>query len=297
MAVDPLNVPPSLRPWHRAGVEFLLAEQPLPAPYSLCIAPPPASAQRPASTPQHAGRPPVMQGPRPAMPPRTAAQNAAPPPPQEAAHSAGQRPSGQSPPPHAPTAPSRPARPMASTAPAPAPAAVPPLALLPADQWPALWQERLRKTAPAAVLWTYWALGEDMCVRPNPQRRALLQRLLGDLGHPAGTHSFWPAAMPAAMPVDSAMTDSENPQESSLQANAAVFWSGVHALKARALVVMGSPAIKALNLPPRLRPFQQTRHNGRLVIVLRDVDFLAQETHRYDAVKEFLKQALAPFGR
>lgn len=161
---------------------------------------------------------------------------------------------------------------------------------LPPEHWPRPWRERIKLTRPAPVLWTYWALGEDLCGTPNTQRRELLRRLLGDLGHPPGTHTFWPAGMPpasAASPV----------QTATLEAQPQVFWAGVDMLKARALVVMGSPAVKALDLPVRLRPFQQTRHNGRLVVVLRDVDFLVEESHHYDAVREFLRQALAPFGR
>ena len=155
--------------------------------------------------------------------------------------------------------------------------------VLPPDHWPRLWQERLAATRPAPVLWTYWALGEDLCGTPNAARRALLQKLLQDMAHPAGTHCFWPAALPTS--------------SRELEANAEVFWSGVALLKARALVVMGQPAVKALELPPRLRPFHQTRHNGRLVVVLRDMDFLVEEAHHYDAVREFLRQALAQFAR
>lgn len=174
-----------------------------------------------------------------------------------------------------------PSAPAVESAPPAAPeAATPPT--LPPDHWPAAWRTRLAATRPAVVLWTYWALGEDLCLRPNAARRELFRRLLGDLGHPSGTHSFWPAALPG---------------EHGLEANGPVFWSGVDMLKARALVVMGSPAVKALELPSRLRPFQQTRHNGRMVVVLRDVDFLVEEPHRYDAVREFLRQALAPFAR
>lgn len=260
MGTDAVGLLPYLRPWQRAGVEFLLADQPLPAPYSLCIAVQPAPRAAPPSPYRPSPRPvaaPVPAHPRPVQVPARPAASA-------------------------------PFMPAVSTAPAPT--------LLPPALWPEPWRQRLHKTAPAAVLWTYWALGEDF-VRPNAERRALLQRLLGDLGHPAGTHSFWPAALPAAL-ADAESAATGDPQARiDLQAHPEVFWSGVHALKARALVVMGSPALKALELPPRLRPFQQTRHKGRLVVILRDVDFLAQETHRYDAVKEFLKQALAPFGR
>lgn len=295
MAIDSITLLPSLRPWQRAGVEFLLAEQALPAPWSLCIAAAPGAlqqhtaprTQRPAHVPEQEAAPhrrpvqtPASAGSAAAVEhsaPRTLARSAS-----------GATPSAGSTALPGTTISSGVVSSGSGAAPQTAakPSAVPDLA--PA-LWPGPWQERLKKTAPAAVLWTYWTLGEDLCVRPNPARRALLQRLLADLAHPAGTHSFWPPALPFA--------DSDSAVDCELQANPEVFWSGVQALKARALVVMGSPAIKALELPPRLRPFQQTRHNGRLIVVLRDVDFLAQETHRYDAVREFLKQALAPFGR
>lgn len=122
-----------------------------------------------------------------------------------------------------------------------------------------------------------------MCGTPDAARRALLQRLLADLAHPGGTHSFWPAALP----VDG----------KELEADSRIFWSGVGMLKARAVVVMGRPAVRALGLPERLRPFQQTRHDSRLVVILRDMDFLVQEPQHYDAVREFLRRALARFVR
>lgn len=279
MATDSIMLLPSLRPWQRAGVEFLLAEQPLPAPYSLCIA-----AQRPRTVQTGAAPCTPAQGARQPAPHGRPTQPASSPAPAGQVHTTPASAPAPIPPARGASAPPTT---FAQSAASPAPAAA--LVPLAPELWPQVWQERLKKTAPAAVLWTYWTLGEDLCLRPDPARRALLQRLLADLAHPAGTHSFWPAALPAALSTTAADCD--------LQANPEVFWSGVQALKARALVVMGSPAIKALDLPPRLRPFQQTRHKGRLVVVLRDVDFLAQETHRYDAVREFLKQALAPFGR
>lgn len=311
MVANPIGIHPSLRPWHKAGVEFLLAEQNVVAPYSLCIAKAVVTGGRiGAGLDSRTGSPhasphtsPSMGSPKRPTPPvvpagATATHNA--PPARPTSPSAGPN-----------TAQTRqvqyshqPQSAATHQADDPRQAQV----YLPPDQWPAIWQQRLQKTAPAAVLWTYWALGEDMCVRPNPARRTLLQKMLADLGHPAGTHSFWPAALPqnvgpspAQAPAQNTISqnseDSVDSTATILYAAPEVFWSGVQLLKARAVVVMGSPAIKALDLPARLRPFQQTRHRGTLVVVLRDVDFLAQETTRYDAVKAFLRQALAPFGR
>lgn len=342
MVAESVNLNPCLRPWQRAGVEFLLADNALAAPYSLCVAAPAVAGGRigagqgtvagdPACGVNSASPVPSAHGAHGTARPAQGAMNHAaqsaragnaptagggrPQPSRQAEYSSG-RPASVS---QGQTLSANPIGPASQALPH-----------IPPAQWPALWQERLKKTAPASVLWTYWALGEDMCVRPNPTRRALLQKLLADLGHPAGTHSFWPTALPASTGQDigqhaglsretAPQAQSSNQTQNSgqnLGENLApasapladsgetllypapeVFWSGAQLLKARAVVVMGSPALKALELPPRLRPFQQTRHCGMLIVVLRDVDFLAQEVHRYDAVKAFLRQALAPFGR
>lgn len=294
MVAEPVSLNPSLRPWHRAGVEFLLAAEAVPAPCSLCLAAPVAAGGRiGAGAVARTGSQQGVSSARPVSPApsgiiggRGQAPAGAP----QAAQGAARAPYAG---PHSGSSPaSLPAPSSVQAQPAPPARQAAPQAYVHPDAWPAIWRQRLQKTAPAAVLWTYWALGEDMCVRPNPVRRALLQKMLADLGHPAGTHSFWPAALPQS-PEPAAAAESET----ALYPAPEIFWSGVQHLKARALVVMGSPALKALELPARLRPFQQTRHNGTLIVVLRDVDFLAQETNRYDAVKAFLRQALAPFGR
>ena len=133
---------------------------------------------------------------------------------------------------------SRSAAAAAQQAPQPSPPSAPqspaqaaPMPILPPDHWPPQWQQRLQATRPAPVIWTYWALGQDLCVEPNAARRDLLRRMLGALAHPAGTHSFWPVALPG---------------ENGLEANAQIFWSGVHMLQARAILFIGSPAVSAL---------------------------------------------------
>lgn len=275
VAFDTVGLGPSLIPWQRAGVEFLLSQDAVPDVYSLCSTSRPPAVSVPAAAPRPAmARPPVAATPPAGARPASASTAQVAPATRSAAPSAARKREAAD------------MTPDSFDSSGASSALLPPL--LPVEQWPAAWQQRLSKTAPATVLWTYWSLGLDLSGHPNPERRALLQRLLADLGHPAGTHSFWPTALP-----DPALVQ-EGP-ETLLHANPQVFWSGVHALKARALVVMGSPAAKALELPPRLRPFQQTRHHGRLVVVLRDVDFLVQEVQRYDAVREFLRQALQPF--
>jgi hypothetical protein len=155
--------------------------------------------------------------------------------------------------------------------------------------WPAAWRERLKKTRFAPVIWTYWELGLDLCGTPDPQRRELLQELLRDLAHPSGTHSFWPPALPAQ----------DGSGEHELEANAPVFWEGVRLLRSRAVMIMGTQALRVLALPDRmlaLHPFQPIRYQGRLLILLPSPDELIHEARRMQTLREFLRQALAPFA-
>jgi hypothetical protein len=152
--------------------------------------------------------------------------------------------------------------------------------------WPSVWRERLQKTRPAPLIWTYWELGLDLCGTPDPQRRDLFQDLLRDLAHPPGTHSFWPPALPVRDGKEHV-------------ANAPVFWEGVRLLRGRAVIIMGTQALHALALPDcmlAMHPFQQIRHQGRQLIVLPPPNTLIQEVRRMQALREFLRQALAPFA-
>lgn len=169
---------------------------------------------------------------------------------------------------------------------------------LPPHVWPSPWQTRLEQTRPGPVLWTYWNLGPDLCDPQTPgrlERRQFLQRLLQDLGHPAGTHTFWPSCLPpdpAALP-----TAVQQEQNSPYVANSDVFWSGAMQLKARGVVVMGSAAAHAVALPGGLRPPLQIRHRGKLVWVLWDVDNLLQLDQRYASMLALLRDALRHFLR
>ncbi len=164
---------------------------------------------------------------------------------------------------------------------------------LPPHVWPGPWQARLKQTRPGPVLWTYWNLGPDLCDPQTPgrmERRQFLQRLLNDLGHPAGTHTFWPACLP---PDPEALPPTVPPiSDNGFAANADVFWSGAAQLRARGVVVMGSAAANAVALPGGLRPPQQIRHRGKLVWVLWDVDNLLQFDQRYASMLALLREAL-----
>lgn len=299
MAFAPVN--PLAAPWQARGLHCLLMPGDLPPELSLCAMPdavPAAPVRRPQPAAPRAPRPvrplpsQLHQEDRDrasAAPAQAVRQGCAP---------------AASPAASAPAAPApeqrRPARPRpAEQAPA-AVAAARSWRPLPPHVWPAVWQERLSRTRQGRVVWTYWNLGPDLCEAQAPgkaQRSAFFRRLMQDLAYPAGTSTFWPACLldPDAMPASPAPAEGED--RSRYQPNADVFWSGVQALHARAVVVMGSVAARALGLPAGVRPLQQLRHRGTLVWVLWDVEFLLDEPQRYAAMLAFVRRALQQISR
>ena len=296
MAFAPVN--PLAAPWQARGLDWLLMPEDLPPELSLCVMPdavPAAPVRRP--------QPAAPRAPRPVRPLPSQLQ-------QEGQGSASAAPAqavrqgGAPVASPAPVAPApeqrRPSRPQSAEQAPETAASVRSWRPLPPHVWPAVWQERLSRTRQGRVVWTYWNLGPDLCEAQAPgkaQRSAFFRRLMQDLAYPAGTSTFWPACLPDpdAMPASPAPAEGEDRPR--YQPNADVFWSGVQALHARAVVVMGSVAARALGLPAGVRPLQQLRHRGTLVWVLWDVEFLLDEPQRYAAMLAFVRRALQQISR
>ena len=248
--------------WRGRGLVCLTAGADLPPGLSLTAeAPAPAAARAPGARSGRSAPPPP---PRAARAPRPAARQ----------EQTRERPAAQ-----APAGTSQRWRPLAP------------------DALPQGWQNRLAATRPGLVAWTYWnlaqdlsaagtsAAGEDAGAEARALRRNFLGRLLRELAHPAGTHTFWPACMPGA-PEPVAGPD--------LAAHPEAFWSGAAHLGCRAVIVMGSAAVRALGLPANARPLSQLRWRGQHVLVLWEVDTLAQDAARFGPTLAFLRQALGP---
>lgn len=296
MAFAPVN--PLAAPWQARGLDWLLMPEDLPPELSLCAMPdavPAAPVRRP--------QPAAPRAPRPVRPLPSQMQ-------QEGQGSASAAPAQavrQGGAPVASPAPAAPApeqrRPSRSQAAEQAPETAAPVRSwrpLPPHVWPAVWQERLSRTRQGRVVWTYWNLGPDLCEAQAPgkaQRSAFFRRLMQDLAYPAGTSTFWPACLPDPDAMPASPGPAEGEDRPRYQPNADVFWSGVQALHARAVVVMGSVAARALGLPAGVRPLQQLRHRGTLVWVLWDVEFLLDEPQRYAAMLAFVRRALQQISR
>ncbi len=123
----------------------------------------------------------------------------------------------------------------------------------PFGSWGAEWQhlwKKLNMDAHPRVVWTYAGLGEDLTGTASTERRAVMAHILKGLGHPRGTHGFWPYVLPGTEPEPD------------------IFWSALSMAGTRAVLVFGSEARDALFLPKTLRPYCQEIFQGRMVIQL-----------------------------
>lgn len=154
----------------------------------------------------------------------------------------------------------------------------------PPHMWPQAWQDLLARTpVHFPLLWTYWALGEDLGGSPNAERRDLLKQLLGLLAMPRGSHAFWPIALPN--------------EAGQLIENTPIFLAGIEYLCPRICIVMGSKVLRCILPQQKIGPFQQIRYGTQRLIVLPDMDMLLMDPKRLQAVAAYLRPTLAPFAR
>ncbi|MGL4722401.1 MAG: hypothetical protein ACRCV3_03790 [Desulfovibrionaceae bacterium] len=62
--------------------------------------------------------------------------------------------------------------------------------------WDIRFQELFDKSKKTPILWTYFALGEDIFLHPSKSRRETLQMIISSLRMKQGTHSFFPFTAP-----------------------------------------------------------------------------------------------------
>ncbi len=266
-----ITLSPLYLPWQQQGLDFLLQEAPVAPEHSLCHAklltkpipqqaPPRVSRAMPQQNPTSLAEQYKNQAPTHHPAPRTQPHKGLP---AQGATSAPSQASTQT-----PQAPPKSSGERAS------------LAL---DQWPHPWQERFAQTKPARVIWTYWNLGHDLCGEASTERRTFLRRILQDLKHPAGTHSFWPHTLPSPTAPEQ------------LQPNIPVFWSGVRQLGARVLVILGEDSAQKLGYEPFEAPFKEFHKQGKLVILVKDMDMLMHNTKTYTTLMQYLRIQLRQY--
>lgn len=180
-----------------------------------------------------------------------------------------------------------PARPVPGPAPAPAAPAQTARRVrrrVPAEEWPAAWRELLGRTQRSPICWTYAELGLDLTGHADALRRDYLTKLLHSLHRKAGTHTFWPCALPEG----EALT---------LVPNCDIFWSGLQELGVKMLIVMGSAASNAIGLSGReVRPLHTMRANGCFICFAWDFAHIREDTRRLGAISRYLTTTCNQLG-
>jgi len=145
---------------------------------------------------------------------------------------------------------------------------------------PEAWQNLWRKLVPAPVVWSYAELGLDLTGQAKPERSALLKGLIAALGMPKGSSTFWPFCLA--------------PDQVSAQAGGHVFQMGLARSKAKALVLFGpeSPLQCGLANAP-CSAFTQFIHKGVLVLVLPEMSALLDDSRLNQQTIVFLRATLA----
>lgn len=167
----------------------------------------------------------------------------------------------------------------------------------PIETWPDYWQKQFHLTRKGRFAWTYMHLGSDLSagraqdVSKNPEeaeRRNLrglcLRNLFADLGHPAGTHAFWPIAPPF-------------PEGGEPAPNAECFWSGLDKLGCKGVIIMGSPAAYAAMGTRELKPLDKFFKFRKHIWILWEPDVIVSNQVVYNKTVAFLKRALGQFAR
>ena len=160
---------------------------------------------------------------------------------------------------------------------------------VPEADWPPEWQAQFGLTKRGKVVWTYANLGKDLAAGKNSgqadtaeeaqaraRRSQMLRNLIGALGYPAGTHTFWPCQLGDAVQSD-------------------LFWSGVRALGSRGVIILGVECACALLESAGARPFTAKIFRGQKAMVLRALeDYSDADTGQ---IVSFLRSSLAQIVR
>ncbi len=157
-----------------------------------------------------------------------------------------------------------------------------------------VWAELLRKTRPGRVAWTYSQLGADLLDSSQSsrqisnsapettlaQRRNLLKKFLQTLGHPSGTHTFWPYHLPANI----YNTDSGIPAN-----ELDFFWSGIAHLGCRYLIILGAESANALFPKQPMEAKMKFFRHGVMIYFIWDIEYMLKDKNIFESAVDFLK--------
>ena len=157
---------------------------------------------------------------------------------------------------------------------------------------PEEWQRILQRTPAAPLLWTYAELGLDLTApgrdMASKERSEILRTLISKLALPRGSSSFWPLTLAA---------DWSSRLEQGLPASDSdCFLQGLTQLAPKAVVFFGPPACRLSGVALHLRvPFTQQIFQGRLHVLAPAFAELAESEAMKDRTASYLHSAFAGF--
>lgn len=154
---------------------------------------------------------------------------------------------------------------------------------IPPAEWAEDWKKVRASAKKGLVVWTYEELGGDLLGIESEglaERRLFLTKVLQyPPVFPIGTHTFWPYALF---------------RNGVYEPDAGIFWTGVHELQAKIVVVLGAKAGQLLL--GRETPFTRLVVQGVQGIVFEDIAELKQDSARFEQMQSFLRSVLARSG-
>ena len=149
--------------------------------------------------------------------------------------------------------------------------------LLPAD-FKEPWKGIFQKLNPAPVIWTYKELGEDLLIKGNPQRSAILKNLIGSLQLKKGSSAFWPSHVPALPETGTKYLS-----------DAQTYTAGLHCLGSKIVIIFGNSILHDLGYSlSDMAAFSETIINGRMFILLPDFSVIMEDKSIENSVGQFL---------
>lgn len=131
----------------------------------------------------------------------------------------------------------------------------------PVETWPAPWQDLLKKTRPAPLLWSYAELATDL-LAPDPDSRvrsSLLRSLISAISLPGGSSAFWPLLL------EQESGFANHAQAAPPFICSLYFWAGLSILNPKTVIIFGAQAAQG-GAEPVL--FTQVIIHGRAFVYL-----------------------------
>lgn len=162
--------------------------------------------------------------------------------------------------------------------------------ILTLETWPDLWKNMHKhfalplqenRNSQVRVAWTYAGLEQDALGVANRERQVIMKKILTALNHKKGTHSFIPYSLP----------HEDGESFLAIHEEATFFWSAMRLVKPRILLVYGSSARDALQIP-KLRPLQKIDMGALRILQMHKPETLVQEPTHFAATLAFLQDSL-----